>query len=408
MKYAGSKGVLVTLGVSWPCGLPMAGHWMRRTTSRLRLIHSPLSPPSLSHRAQEEESSPHPVLKIWNTRHDDKRTGLPRLLASGRVQHGNRTHPVSTFATTASLSLVAIGLADGTVLLLRQLDQYIHGVTSASGPANIPKPKVVHFSPSDPITGLGFGFLASNSNAMTNTITRSSAATATAPTSSTTTSSNVILYIVTTHQVLTYITTPTGKALSGSSAHATVLDDVGAALNCCTMLPNGQLVIARDEAIFVYGQEGRGQSYFYEGSKSAISTFHNYIVITSPPFVPTASSHSATVRNFVREQRAAPSSSSSTSASAAAFDTSTDIAKVTIFDPENKFVAYSGAFPEGVREVFYEWGDVFVLTNDSKLTRLVERATQDKLGILFSKNLCELPRSNDVCAHLVCAIRAFH
>merc|ERR1712093_966002 len=102
------------------------------------------------------------------------------------------------------------------------------------------------------------------------------------------------------------------------------------------MLPNGQLVLARDEAIFVYGAEGRGQSYFYEGPKSAISTFHNYIIITSPPFLPSASSQSATVRNFVREQRAVLSSSSTTSS---AYDTTTDIAKVTVFDPENKFVA---------------------------------------------------------------------
>lgn len=159
------------------------------------------------------------------------------------------------------------------------------------------------------------------------------------------------------------------------------MDDVGAALGCTTMLPSGEIVLAKDEAIFVYGTEGRGQSYFYEGSKSAVTSYMNYLIITSPPFMPSASSQSATVRNFVREQRSAAANPS--------YDTSTDISKVTIFDPENKFVAYSGAFTEGVREVFCEWGDVFVLTNDSKLHRLVERPTMEKLGVLFSKNLCE-------------------
>lgn len=142
------------------------------------------------------------------------------------------------------------------------------------------------------------------------------------------------------------------------------------------------MVLAKDEAIFVYGTEGRGQSYFYEGSKSAVTSYMNYLIITSPPFMPSASSQSATVRNFVREQRSATATPS--------YDTSTDISKVTIFDPENKFVAYSGAFTEGVREVFCEWGDIFVLTNDSKLHRLVERPTMEKLGVLFSKNLCRL------------------
>ena len=132
----------------------------------------------------------------------------------------------------------------------------------------------------------------------------------------------------------------------------------------------------------------------HAGAKSAIATYLNYIIITSPPFLPSASSQSATVRNFVRDQRSgtagagSTSSSSGANASGSSLDASTDISKVAIFDPENKFVAYSGAFPEGVREVFAEWGEVYVLTNDSKLSRLVERPTMEKLGVLFSKNLC--------------------
>lgn len=291
---------------------------------------------------------------------------------------------------TASLSVIAIAYADGSVLLLRQLDQYIQSAgssafTSASSahtPAGIPKPKLVHSSPSDPVTGLGFHVASQGTPAYRNTITNPTsraiapAATGAAP------SGNVTLFIVTTHQILSYSMTPTGKALPGSPSHATVMDDVGAALGCTTMLSNGEIVLAKDEAIFVYGTEGRGQSYFYEGSKSAVTSYMNYIIITSPPFMPSASSQSATVRNFVRDQRSATATPS--------YDTSTDISKVTIFDPENKFVAYSGAFTEGVREVFCEWGDVFVLTNDSKLHRLVERPTMEKLGVLFSKNLCKL------------------
>lgn len=236
--------------------------------------------------SQEEESSPHPVLKIWNVRHDDKRTGAPRLLVSGRIQHGSasRSHPVSTFAITASLSLVAVGYADGSVLLLRQVDQYVQaGSTSAAAAsAGLPKSKLVHSSPADPITGLGFRiastYAAATSN-FTNTITAAmlgnggrsapipAAAQSAADGSSKGGESNVTLFIVTTHQILTHTTTSSGKALSGGSAHATVMDDVGAALGCSTMLPSGEMVLAKDEAIFVYGPEGRGQSYFYEGER---------------------------------------------------------------------------------------------------------------------------------------------
>ena len=81
-------------------------------------------------------------------------------------------------------------------------------------------------------------------------------------------------------------------------------------------------------------------------------THTNYLVIISPPFTPTATSASATVRNFVARGQPPPN---------------TDIAKVTVFDPENKLVAYSGTFPQGVREVVSQWGDIYILSNDGKV-----------------------------------------
>ena len=82
----------------------------------------------------------------------------------------------------------------------------------------------------------------------------------------------------------------------------------------------------------------------------------------------------------------------------------TDIAKVTIFDPENKLVAFSGTFVEGVRQVVSQWGDIHVLSNDGKvrpghflsfvrlihshkLSRLLERPTAAKLDMLYRKSL---------------------
>ncbi len=40
---------------------------------------------------------------------------------------------------------------------------------------------------------------------------------------------------------------------------------------------------------------------------------------------------------------------------------------MTVFDLENKFVAFSGTFEEGAREVFSQWGHIYVLTNDGKV-----------------------------------------
>jgi hypothetical protein len=88
------------------------------------------------------------------------------------------------------------------------------------------------------------------------------------------------------------------------------------------------------------------------GSKSSVHTHLNYLVIVSPPFIPSASSASATVRNFAR-MTDLPAGS--------------DITKVTVFDLENKLVAYSGTFEAGVREVVSQWGRIFVLESDGRV-----------------------------------------
>jgi vacuolar protein sorting-associated protein 11 len=85
------------------------------------------------------------------------------------------------------------------------------------------------------------------------------------------------------------------------------------------------------------------------GPKSSVHTFGHYVVIVSPPFIPSASATSATVRNHVARVPNA---------------TASDITKVTIFDIDNNYVAFSSAFAERIREMFEGWGDLYVLGSD--------------------------------------------
>jgi hypothetical protein len=85
------------------------------------------------------------------------------------------------------------------------------------------------------------------------------------------------------------------------------------------------------------------------GSKSSVHTYLNYLVIVSPPFIPSASSASASVRNF---------------ACMTDLSAGSDITKVTGFDLENKLFAYSGMFEAGVREVVSQRWRILVLEND--------------------------------------------
>ncbi|KZT23981.1 hypothetical protein NEOLEDRAFT_509554 [Neolentinus lepideus HHB14362 ss-1] len=291
----------------------------------------------------EEDAVKHPLLKIWELGRIDQKTGAPNLLRSVKVQHTQRPHPVSTVALSASLSHLAVGLGDGTVLLYRHLDQSLFsGSTSLT---SVPKPRVIHESPAEPTTGLGFREPGTGKDDS---------------------SPNLYLFIVTTNRVLCY--QASGKGSGGSPS---VVHEVGCGLGCATMdWKKRDVIVAREEAIYMCGTEGRGQCYAYEGSKSSVHTHLNYLVIVSPPFAPSASAASATVRNFVARSNTA---------------NTTDITKVTVFDPENKFVAYTSTFTEGIREVISQWGNVYILSNDGNLICLQEKPTAAKLDMMYQK-----------------------
>lgn len=176
----------------------------------------------------------HPILKIWDLETIDKKSDSPILLRSTKIPHPAGPHPVSTVALSNALTHLAVGLANGTVLLYRQLDQSIFsGSTSLTA---LPKPKVVRESPTEPVTGLGFK----------------------EPTEE---SPNVHLFIVTTNNVLSY--QASGKGSGGTPA---VVDQVGTGLGCATLnWRSKEMIVARDEAVYVVGTDGRGTCYAYEG-----------------------------------------------------------------------------------------------------------------------------------------------
>jgi hypothetical protein len=129
----------------------------------------------------------------------------------------------------------AIGLADGTVLLYRNIDQ---SIASSNSLTSLPKPKIIHESPTEPITGLGF---------------RDSIADDSTPACH--------LFIVTTNRVLCF-----HVAGKGSGAAPVVVDEIGCGLGCAVMdNRESEMLIARDEAIYICGIDGRGPSHAYEG-----------------------------------------------------------------------------------------------------------------------------------------------
>jgi vacuolar protein sorting-associated protein 11 len=70
-----------------------------------------------------------------------------------------------------------------------------------------------------------------------------------------------LLYIVTTNRIMTYSTS--GK---GQGSPARLLDALGCALGCVAYRDDGEMIVGRDDAIYLYGGESKGAVYALEGS----------------------------------------------------------------------------------------------------------------------------------------------
>ncbi|OAC97684.1 hypothetical protein MUCCIDRAFT_154612 [Mucor lusitanicus CBS 277.49] len=273
-----------------------------------------------------------PVVKFWDLDALKPIEGaddiiVPTLLRTIKIQHGGKTYPVSTFAILENMSQLAIGLANGVVILIR-------GDLSKD---KTTKQKVI-YEGEEPITGLGFREQ----------------------------TKSTILFIVTTSNIMSYNTTAVKPAV-------TILDEQGCGLGCAVMNDQQEMVVGRDEAIYLYDPTGRGPCFAYDTPKSSLTWFKSsYLVIVSPPVTTSAhlSSGARASLNFNPKR------------------TSTnELTKIAIFDTANKFVAYVGTFLGGIRGIFCEWNSIWIVGMDGKLYHLDEKDTPTKLEILFKLNL---------------------
>lgn len=112
---------------------------------------------------------------------------------------------------------------------------------------------------------------------------------------------------------------------------------------------NGDIVVVRDDAIYYYGIDGRGPCYAYDGPKSLVTIYKDYVALVSPPA--TTTTKSSTLRRFGGTQ------------ADEIFNTST----FTLLDTDLKFVAHSESLVSQVKVMFMIWGDLFTLTQDGKV-----------------------------------------
>lgn len=156
------------------------------------------------------------------------------------------------------------------------------------------------------------------------------------------------LYISTTSRILALII-----AGRGQGQPARVLEDTGCAVSCMSLdRDSGDVLVAREDAIYTYGPHGRGPSYAFESPKNSITIFRDYVALVCP-----GSSRPESLRNF------------GVSPADEMFNTTT----FTLLDTDLKFIAHGESLASSVQHVFTEWGSLFILTTDGKVCAFAVR-----------------------------------
>ncbi|KAI9836467.1 MAG: hypothetical protein M1819_001499 [Sarea resinae] len=275
-----------------------------------------------------EDVSNEPILKVWALDKTEKKTGSPRCQSTLSIQNGRKPFPISAFSALEDLSQLAVGFANGSVTMIRGDLINDRGARQRTV-----------FESEEPITGVCF---------------REDSVTT--------------LYVSTTARILALVISGRGQGQP-----ARTLEDSGCGVGCMTSDKNHQgIVVARDDAIYFYGPQGRGPCSAYDGPKQLVNVYKDYVAIVAPPQAdPTL--RSGALRRFGGSQT----------------DDFFNTSRFTLLDPDNnlKYIAHTESLISQVKALFTEWGDLFLLTVDGKLYRYHEKSLQQKLETLYQRNL---------------------
>ncbi|KAI0136915.1 vacuolar membrane protein [Xylariales sp. AK1849] len=278
-----------------------------------------------------EDLSNEPVLKVWALDKPVKKTGLPTCLSTLNIHNGRKQFPISAFTALDDLSQLAVGFANGSVTVIR--GDLIHDRGT--------KQRVVHES-EEPVTGVEF-------------ITDSKTTT---------------LFVATTARLLRMIIS--GK---GQGQPPRTVEDLGCAVGCMTLnKKTDDIIVVRDDAVYYYNLDGRGLCFANDGTTTMASTYRDYVALVSPP---TSTKNGGS--NNIRRRFGGGSAES-------LFNAST----FTMIDPNLQIVAHTESLISKVQVLFQVWGDLFILTQDGKINRYHEKSLQQRLDLLYQRNLYPL------------------
>lgn len=173
------------------------------------------------------------------------------------------------------------------------------------------------------------------------------------------------LFIATTARILKMVVSGRGHGQPPKT-----VEDNGCGVGCMAVdKKTGDIVVARDDAIYSYTLEGKGPPTAYEGPKKLVAVYQDYIAIVSPP-TPAEQGDSMRRRFFGA--------------------TADSIYTFTLIHPELRIVAHTESILSDVQHIFQIWGDVYTLTQEGKVYRYHEKTVPQRLEMLYHRNLYTL------------------
>lgn len=156
------------------------------------------------------------------------------------------------------------------------------------------------------------------------------------------------LFVSTTSRVL-----KVAIAKGGRGQPPKVAEDVGCGVGCMTQDERtGDIVVARDDALYSYTLEGRGAPKAYEAQKKMIYTHGQYVGLSCLP------SSSATKDQATMRRRFGGGASGDNLFSASTF---------VLLETDLRVVAHTETMISPVRFIFEVWGDLFTVSEDGKV-----------------------------------------
>ncbi|KAK4874130.1 hypothetical protein RN001_013490 [Aquatica leii] len=185
----------------------------------------------------EDEPGINPIIKVWNTKRD--KNGVPHCCRVSRTLPGNKPVAATALCVHEGLQLMAVGFADGSLLLYRG------EITRDRGS----KQKLLR-DVSSAVTGLAFK----------------------------STASAILLFVSTDSSICVFNVTHKDREQKCN------LDTIGCAKKCSVLAESVQeshFMVARNDAIYCYTSDGRGPCFAVDGEKVMLEWFRSYLIIIS-------------------------------------------------------------------------------------------------------------------------------